>query len=162
LKSRDRMMLMVVFLSLPRQMLGQYLKLGHDQFHPHVIQFIVHNLVASYSFVVHSTTVDDTVKHMCTRFLHTCSALCKCASWLCRTCTPHHTVAGRSPVSPFAFPSNCRCGPPLTSYMPGRCIPFTRARHSSTYHRTLCAVHGLCTSAVKRRKEGRLSFGFLG
>jgi hypothetical protein len=34
----------------------------------------------------------------CTRFLHACSALCKCANWLCRTCTPHHTVAGKSSV----------------------------------------------------------------
>jgi hypothetical protein len=85
----------------------------------------------------------------CTRFLHACSSLCKCANWLCRTCTLHHTVAGRSSVSltesPFAFPSNCRCGFPLTSYMPGRAVP-SRARHSSTHHRTLCAVHGLCTS----------------
>jgi hypothetical protein len=36
---------------------------------------------------------------MCTRFLHACSALCKCANWLCRTCNPHHTVAGRSSLS---------------------------------------------------------------
>jgi hypothetical protein len=35
--------------------------------------------------------------------------------------------------------------PPLTSYMPGRSIPCT---HSSTHHRTLCAVHGLCTSVL--------------
>jgi hypothetical protein len=88
----------------------------------------------------------------CTRFLHPCSALCKCANWLCRTCTPHHTAAGRSSVSltqsPFAFPSNCRCGPPLTSYMPGRSIPCTRAQHSSTHHRTLRAVHGLCISVL--------------
>jgi hypothetical protein len=48
--------------------------------------------------------------------------------------------------SPFTFPSNCRCGPPLTSYMLGRAVP-SRARHSSTHHRTLrCArlVH-LCS-----------------
>jgi hypothetical protein len=31
---------------------------------------------------------------------------------------------------------------------PGRSIPCTRARHSSTHHRTLCAVHGLCTSDI--------------
>jgi hypothetical protein len=84
----------------------------------------------------------------CTRLLHACSALCKCENWLCRTCTPHHTVAGRSSVSltqsPFAFLSNCRCGTPLTSYMPGRAVP-SRARHSGTHHRTLCAVH-LCTN----------------
>jgi hypothetical protein len=72
----------------------------------------------------------------------------------CRTCTTHHTVAGRSSVSltqsPFAFPSNCRCGPPLTSYMSGRAVP-SRARHSSTHHRTLCSVHGLCTSDLVPR-----------
>jgi hypothetical protein len=71
---------------------------------------------------------------------------------VCRTCTPHHTVAGRSSVSltqsPFAFPSNYRFGPPLTSYMPGRSIPCTRTRHSSIHHRTLCSVHGLCTSGL--------------
>jgi hypothetical protein len=96
-----------------------------------------------------------TLKRRCTRFMYACSALCKCKNWLCRTCTPHHTVAGRSSVSltqsSFAFPSNCRCGPPLTSYMPGRSIPCTRARHSSTRHRTLWAVHGLCTSALKEQ-----------
>jgi hypothetical protein len=32
---------------------------------------------------------------------------------------------------------------------PGSSIPCTRARHSSTHHRTLYAVHGLCTSALK-------------
>jgi hypothetical protein len=65
------------------------------------------------------------MEQRCTGFLHACSALCKCANWLCRTCTPHHAVAGRSCLtqSPFAFPSNCRCGPPLTSHMPGRSIP---------------------------------------
>jgi hypothetical protein len=93
-----------------------------------------------------------TLCQMCTRFLHACSALCKCANWLCRTYTPHHTVVGRSSVSltqnPFAFPSNCRCGPPLTSYMPGLSNPCTRARHSTTHHRTLCAVHSLCISAL--------------
>jgi hypothetical protein len=92
------------------------------------------------------------IEQTCTRFLHACSALCKCANWLCRTCTPHHTAAGRSSVSltqsPFAFPSNCRRGPPLTSYMAGRDVP-SRARHSSTHHRTLCAVHGLCTSVIE-------------
>jgi hypothetical protein len=41
----------------------------------------------------------STLNQRCTRFLHTCSALCKCVTWLCRTCTPHHTVAGRSSVS---------------------------------------------------------------
>jgi hypothetical protein len=55
----------------------------------------------------------------------------------CRTCTPHHTVAGRSSVSltqsPFAFLSNCRCGPPLTSYMPGRAVP-SRARVHTQQH----------------------------
>jgi hypothetical protein len=30
----------------------------------------------------------------------------------------------------------------------GRSIPCTRARHSSTHHRILCAVHGLCTSDI--------------
>jgi hypothetical protein len=77
-----------------------------------------------------------------------CSALCKCANWLCQTFTPHHTIAGRSSVSltqsPFTFPSNCRWGPSLTSYMPGRAVP-SRAWHSSTHHRTLFTVHGLCT-----------------
>jgi hypothetical protein len=100
------------------------------------------------------------IEQMCTRYLHACSALCKCANWLCRTCTPHHTVAGRSSVSltqsPFAFPSNCRCGTPLTSYMPGRSIPCTSARHSSTHHRTLCAVHGLCTSALEAALDCRI------
>jgi hypothetical protein len=32
---------------------------------------------------------------------------------------------------------------------PGLSTPCTRARHSSTDHRTLCAVHGLCTSALE-------------
>jgi hypothetical protein len=73
----------------------------------------------------------------CTRFLHACSALCKRANWLCRTCTPHHTVAGRSSVS--LTQSNSR-GPPLASYMPGRSIQCTRARHSITHHRTLCTA----------------------
>jgi hypothetical protein len=77
----------------------------------------------------------ESLEQMCTRFLHACSALCKCANWLCRTCTPHHTVAGRSSgsltQSPFPFPSNYRCGPPLTSYMPGRAAP-SRARVHGT------------------------------
>jgi hypothetical protein len=34
----------MVFLSPSRQMLGQYLKLGHDRFLPHPFQFIVHYL----------------------------------------------------------------------------------------------------------------------
>jgi hypothetical protein len=75
---------------------------------------------------------------MCTRFLHACSALCKCANWLFRTYTPHRTVAGRSSVSltqsPFAFPSNCRCGPPLTSYMPGRAVPSRARVHGTAAH----------------------------
>jgi hypothetical protein len=99
------------------------------------------------------TYARNTLERRCTRFLHACSALCKCAKWQCRTCTPHHNIAGRSSVSltqsPFAFPSNFRCRPPLTSYMPGRYIPCTRARHSSTHNRTLCPVHGLCTSALE-------------
>jgi hypothetical protein len=103
------------------------------------------------------------VRQRCTRLLHACSALCKCANWLCRTCTPHHTVARRLSVSltqsPFAFPSNCRCSPPLTSYMPGRSIPCTRARDSSTHHRTLCAVHGLCTSGVREKAEYKKRLG---
>jgi hypothetical protein len=92
------------------------------------------------------------LEQRCTRFLHVCSALCKCANWLCRTCIPHHTVAGRSSVSltqsPFTFPSNCRCGPPLTSYMPGRSIPCTAQQHTSS-HTVRCAwlVH-LCTRAM--------------
>jgi hypothetical protein len=76
-----------------------------------------------------SVSSNQSIYQSCTRFLQACSALCKCANWLCQTCTPHHTVAGRSSVSlthsPFAFPSNCRCGPPFTSYMPGRSIPCT-------------------------------------
>jgi hypothetical protein len=110
------------------------------------------NMVSELVFSHRGFRLQHCVGQICTRFLHACSALCKCANWLCRTCTPHHTVAGRSSASlthiPFAFPSNCRCGPPLTSYMPGRSIPCTRARHSSTHHHTLCAVHGLCTSGV--------------
>jgi hypothetical protein len=82
---------------------------------------------------IHPATV--TLEQKCTRFLHACSALCKCANWLCRTCTPHHTVAGISSVSltqsPFAFPSHCRCGPSLTSYMPGRAVPSRARVHES-------------------------------
>jgi hypothetical protein len=88
----------------------------------------------------------------CTRFLHACSALCKCANRLCRTCTPHHTVSGISSVSltqsPFAFPSNCRCDPPLTSYMPGRAVPSRARVHGTAAHfiaRCARLVH-LCTT----------------
>jgi hypothetical protein len=84
----------------------------------------------------------NSLRQRCTRFLHACSALCKCANWLCRTCTPHHTVAGRSSVSltqrPFAFPSNCRCGPPLTSHIPGQAVPSRAWQHTSS-HTVRCA-----------------------
>jgi hypothetical protein len=90
------------------------------------------------------------LKQMCTRFLHVCSALCKCANWICRTCTPHHTVAGRSSVSlthsPFAFPSNCRCGPPLTSYMPGRAVPSRALVHGTAA--LIIARRALCTACA--------------
>jgi hypothetical protein len=68
---------------------------------------------------------------------------------------PHHrTVAGRSSVSltqsPFVFPSICWCGPPLTSYMPGRSIPCTAQQHTSL-HTVRCArlVH-LCFKRATR------------
>jgi hypothetical protein len=83
---------------------------------------------------------------MCTRFLHACSTLCKCANWLCRTCTPppyrsRQIICLRSPSPPIAdaalpSPATCRAGP-------------SRARHSSTHYRTLCAAHGLCTSDLR-------------
>jgi hypothetical protein len=99
------------------------------------------NLLAS---IATSSCRQHALSQMCKRFLHACSALCKCANWLCRTCTPHHTVTGRSSVSltqsPFAFPSNCRCGPPLTSYMPGRSIPCTAQQHTSSAHCSLCTA----------------------
>jgi hypothetical protein len=37
--------------------------------------------------------------------------------------------------------------------VPGRSIPCTRAWHSSTHHRTLCAVHGLCTSGIASKQH---------
>jgi hypothetical protein len=54
---------------------------------------------------------------------------------------PHYTVAGRSSVS--LTQSQLHGGP-------GPSIPCTRARHSRTHHRTLCAVHGLCTSDLNK------------
>jgi hypothetical protein len=87
---------------------------------------------------------------MCTRFLNACSALCKCANWMCRTCTPHHTVAGRLSVSltqsPFAFPSNCRCGPPLTSYIQGRAVLSHARMHGTSAH--IIAHCALCTACA--------------
>jgi hypothetical protein len=104
---------------------------------------------------VHSLIED--IKEMCTRFLHACSALCKCANWLCRTCTLHHTVAGKSSVS--LTQSNSEHSPQQQQQQgpsphqlhagPCRSILCTRARHSSTHDRTLCAVHGFCTSDIK-------------
>jgi hypothetical protein len=86
-----------------------------------------------------------------TRFLHACSALCKCANWLCRTCSPHHTVAGRSSVSlrvrspspPFAdavllSPATCRA-------VPSRARVHGTAKQHTSSHTVRCArlVH-LC------------------
>jgi hypothetical protein len=89
-----------------------------------------------------------TLKQRCTRFLHACSALCKCANWLCRTCIPHHTVAGRPSVSltqsPFALLSNCRCGPPLTSAC--RAVPSRARVHGTAAH--IIAHFALCTACA--------------
>jgi hypothetical protein len=122
-----------------------------------------------------STNISDCLKNTlptlitlgqrCTRFLHACSALCKCANWLCRTCPPHHTVAGRSSVSltqsPFAFPSNCRCGPPSPATC--RAGPFhpvhacTAQQHPSS-HTVRCArlVH-LCPRTISKVRVNGLN-----
>jgi hypothetical protein len=96
-----------------------------------------------------------TLWQSCTRFLHACSALCKCADWLCRTCTPHHTIAGRSSVSltesPFAFPSATATtavaalpSPATCQDGPGRSIPCTCA--STAAH--IIAHCALCTACA--------------
>jgi hypothetical protein len=93
----------------------------------------------------------------CSTEVHKILARVQCTVQLCEldvsNLHPHHTVAGRSSVSliqsPFTFPSKCLWGPPITSYLPGRSIPCTRARHGSTHHRTLCTAHGLYTSVIK-------------
>jgi hypothetical protein len=107
------------------------------------------------SRVNNNVTTSNYLMQKCTRFLHACSALCKCANWMCRTCTPHHTVAGRSTVSltqsPFTFPSNCRCGPPLTSYMPGRAVPSRARVHVTAAH--IIAHCALCTSELMHYTE---------
>jgi hypothetical protein len=63
--------------------------------------------------------------------VHKIPASVQCTVQVCELAVsslhPHHTVAGRSSdsltQSPFAFPCNCRCGSPLTSYMLGRAVP---------------------------------------
>jgi hypothetical protein len=44
---------------------------------------------------------------------------------------------------------------------PGPSIPCTHARHSSTHHRTLCAVQGLCTSVLGGRLCGTYYYTLL-
>jgi hypothetical protein len=69
------------------------------------------------------------LEQRCRRFLHACSGLCKCDNWLCRTCTPHHTVAGRSSVSltqslvRLPFKLLMRPSPHQLHAEPGRALP---------------------------------------
>jgi hypothetical protein len=133
--------------------------------------------------------------------LHKIPARVHCTVQVCRrdrrTCTPHHTVAGRSSISltqsPFPFSATAAAHPlsatcravPLHPYaLVGRSsvsltqspfsLPFTTAaaqpllatcravplhhlhacRLSCTHLRTLCDVHGLCTSGSE---VGKLS-----
>jgi hypothetical protein len=129
--------------------------------------------------------------------LHKIPARVHCTVQVCRldwrTCTPHHTVAGRSSVSltqcPFPFPSattaahplsaTCRAVPLHPYALVDRSsvsltqspfpFPFTTAaaeplsatcravplhhlhacRLSCTHLRTLCDVHGLCSSDIE-------------
>jgi hypothetical protein len=90
-----------------------------------------------------------------TRFLHACSALCKCANWLCRTCTAHHTVAGRSSVSltqsPFRLPLQLpnRPSPPQPPAGPFHPVHACKAQQHTLSHTVRCArlVH-LCSRSL--------------
>jgi hypothetical protein len=64
----------------------------------------------------------------------------------CRTCTPHHTVAGRSSVS-----LTQRTRSPQQQQEQRPSPHQLHVGHSSTHHRTLCVVHGLCTSVLDNR-----------
>jgi hypothetical protein len=93
------------------------------------------------------------LEQSCTRFLHACSALCKCADWLCRTCTPppyrSRQIMCLSHSESVRLPLRNSSGPPLTSYMPGRAVPSlarVQAQQHTSSHTVRCArlVH-LCT-----------------
>jgi hypothetical protein len=95
--------------------------------------------------------------------VHKIPARVQCTVQVCELAVsnlhPHHTAAGRSSVSltqsPFAFPSNCRCGPPLTSYMSGR--RFHPVHGTAAHIIAHCgAVLGLCTSVLDSKGRNKL------
>jgi hypothetical protein len=94
--------------------------------------------------------------------LHKIPARVQCTVQVCRrgwrTCTPHHTVAGRSSISltqsPFAFPSATAAAHPLSATCRAVTLHHLHAcRLSCTHLRTLCDVHGLCSSVLEWKKQ---------